>query len=181
MAQKPPRSRVITAMTDVFAKHGYEGASLTALGNAGGLSKAGLYHHFPNGKAEMAGQVLAASGKQFTNLILAPLRADAPAAERLSNMLDGLETYYRGGEINCLMNTLALGEGLDKFGPNIKTAITAWLDQLTPTLQELGEGAPEKAARHMVAAVHGALIQSRLYGEPQIFADIVNGFRKIYR
>ncbi|MEM9880637.1 MAG: helix-turn-helix domain-containing protein, partial [Pseudomonadota bacterium] len=83
MAQKPPRARAVQAMKQVFAQHGYEGASLTALGKAGGLSKAGLYHHFPGGKADMASQVLVASGKDFTRLVLAPLRSKDPAAERL--------------------------------------------------------------------------------------------------
>lgn len=181
MARKPPRSRVIHAMTDVFARHGYEGSSLAALGSAGGLSKAGLYHHFPGGKAEMAAQVLAASGKNFTSLILGPLRTPEPAAQRFHDMLDGLDAYYRGGQTNCLMNTLALGEGLEIFGPSIKGAIAAWLAELTPTLRELGEGEPERRAHYLIAAIHGALIQTRLLDNPQIFADIIEELRRRYR
>lgn len=181
MARKPPRSRAIQAMTDVFAHHGYEGASLSALGSAGGLSKAGLYHHFPGGKADMAAQVLAASGKNFTSLILAPLRSPDPAAERFHAMLDGLDTYYKGGRTNCLMNTLALGDGLEIFGPNIKSAISAWLTELTPTLRELGEGEPERRAHYLIAAIHGALIQTRLLDEPEIFSGVIEELRRRYR
>lgn len=181
MARKPPRSRVIQAMTEVFARHGYEGASLSALGNAGGLSKAGLYHHFPGGKADMAAQVLAASGKDFTSLILAPLRSHEPAAQRFHDMLDGLHVYYKGGRTNCLMNTLALGEGLDIFGPNIKSAISAWLAELTPTLKELGEGEPQRRAHYLIAAIHGALIQTRLLDDPEVFAQVLEEMRRRYR
>lgn len=181
MPRKPPRSRVIAAMTQVFAHHGYEGASLSALGSAGGLSKAGLYHHFPGGKQDMASQVLAASGKAFTDLILKPLRNQEPAADRFHAMLDGLNEYYRNGETNCLMNTLALGDGLALFGPNIDAAISAWLTELTPTLKELGEGEPERRAHYLIAAIHGALIQTRLLSNTQIFADVLEELRLRYR
>ncbi|MEM6680708.1 MAG: TetR/AcrR family transcriptional regulator [Pseudomonadota bacterium] len=181
MAQKPPRARAVQAMKQVFAQHGYEGASLTALGKAGGLSKAGLYHHFPGGKADMASQVLVASGKDFTRLVLAPLRSKDPAAERLYAMLDGLNTYYQSGTINCLMNTLALGEGLPAFGPNIKAAISAWLAALTPTLEELGEADGAHAARTLVATVHGALIQTRLFDDPGFFTEMLTTYRRRYR
>lgn len=181
MPRKPPRSRVIQAMTKVFADHGYEGASLSALGDAGGLSKAGLYHHFPGGKADMAGQVLATSGKAFTDLILKPLRSKEPAADRFHAMLEGLNEYYQSGQTNCLMNTLALGGGLDLFGPNIQSAITTWLTELTPTLRELGEGEPERRAHYLIAAIHGALIQTRLFDDTQIFANVLEELRLRYR
>jgi len=181
VAQKPPRARAVNALHGVFAKHGYEGASLSALGKASALSKAGLYHHFPGGKAEMARQVLVASGKDFTRLVLAPLRTQNPAAERLHAMLDGLDAYYDGGAVNCLMNTLALGEGLDLFGPNITAAISAWIAGLAPTLEELGEADGTYEARTFVATVHGALIQTRLYDDPSLFADILAAYRRRYR
>jgi len=168
-------------MTEVFAHHGYEGASLSTLGKTGGLSKAGLYHHFPGGKVDMASQVLAASGKDFTALILNPLRGNDPAAQRVHDMLEGLDTYYNGGTINCLMNTLSLGEGLDVFGADIKAAISAWISALAPALKELGEGDAELQARTLVASVHGALIQTRLYDDPSFFKDLLTALRRRYR
>lgn len=168
-------------MTRVFEDHGYEGASLSAIGSASGLSKAGLYHHFPAGKSEMAGQVLAASGKRFTQLILAPLRSKDPAAERFAAMLDGLITYYEQGTINCLMNTLSLGEGRALFGPNIRTAMEAWLAALKPTLSELGADDPERQSRLIIAQVQGILIQCRLFDEPDLFMDMMRGLKRRYR
>ncbi|MEM1021544.1 MAG: TetR/AcrR family transcriptional regulator [Sphingomonadales bacterium] len=181
MPQKPPRSRVVQAMTDVFQRHGYEGASLSAIGAASGLSKAGLYHHFPAGKSDMAAQVLAQSGQRFTQLILAPLRSSDPAAQRFATMLDGLTTYYRDGSINCLMNTLSLGDGLDLFGPQIRSAIEAWVKLLAPTLEELGVDAPEPAARRLIAQIHGILIQTRLFEDPDLFHQLIETLRRRYR
>ncbi|MEO0412670.1 MAG: TetR/AcrR family transcriptional regulator [Pseudomonadota bacterium] len=181
MAQKPPRSRVIQAMTGVFQSHGYDGASLSAIGKASGLSKAGLYHHFPAGKADMAASVLAASGQRFTQLILAPLRGTEPAAQRFAEMLDGLARYYNDGAINCLMNTLSLGDGQALFGPNIRSAMEAWLAALMPTLAELGADDPERQARALIAQVHGILIQTRLFEDPEIFMDMMAALRRRYR
>lgn len=181
MAQKPPRSRVIRAMTGVFQSHGYDGASLSAIGKASGLSKAGLYHHFPAGKADMAASVLAASGQRFTQLILTPLRGPDPAAQRFADMLDGLARYYNDGSINCLMNTLSLGEGQSLFGPNIRSAMEAWLAALVPTLAELGADEPERQARTIIAQVHGILIQTRLFDDPALFIDLIASLKRRYR
>lgn len=168
-------------MTQVFQQHGYEGASLSAIGNASGLSKAGLYHHFPKGKQDMAGKVLAASGQRFTQFILTPLRGPDPAAQRFAGMLDGLSRYYEDGRINCLMNTLSLGEGLGLFGADIRSALDAWLQALAPTLSELGVDDAQRQARLMIAQIQGILIQTRLFEDPALFEDLMTTLRRRYR
>ena len=54
------RIELLNALSDVFRKRGYEGATLAELAAAANLGRASLYHHFPGGKAEMARQVLEA-------------------------------------------------------------------------------------------------------------------------
>ena len=40
-------SQVINLIVPVFRDYGYDGASLTILAKASGLSRGSLYHHFP--------------------------------------------------------------------------------------------------------------------------------------
>ena len=48
------REEIIPLLAEVFRTQGYEGASLSRLGEASGLGKGSLYNFFPGGKEEMA-------------------------------------------------------------------------------------------------------------------------------
>ena len=49
---------LIRSLLNIFREYGYEGASLSKISERTGLGKASLYHHFPNGKQQMAQEVL---------------------------------------------------------------------------------------------------------------------------
>ena len=53
---------MLGALGEVFRAHGYEGASLTLITQATGLGKGSLYNFFPDGKEQMAAEVLAHAG-----------------------------------------------------------------------------------------------------------------------
>ena len=57
---KYSQNDVIQSLLEVFRKVGYDGASLQQLANATGLKKSSLYHRFPEGKKQMAEEVLKA-------------------------------------------------------------------------------------------------------------------------
>ena len=59
------KSALAERLSAVFCENGYEGASLSGLAEACELSKASLYHHFPNGKVDMANAVLARAGARL--------------------------------------------------------------------------------------------------------------------
>lgn len=45
-----PRGRILDEAAELFARDGYDGASLADLANAVGVTKAAIYHYFPNKK-----------------------------------------------------------------------------------------------------------------------------------
>ena len=49
---------LLCRLSNVFRDVGYEAATLTMLAQATGLQKASLYHRFPEGKEQMAREVL---------------------------------------------------------------------------------------------------------------------------
>src|SRR3954469_22668198 len=53
------RAAVLPVLGEVFREHGFEGASLSLIGERTGLGKGSLYLFFPGGKEEMATAVLA--------------------------------------------------------------------------------------------------------------------------
>lgn len=48
------RARLTAAAADLFRRQGYDGTGLSEILAAAGVPKGSLYHHFPNGKADLA-------------------------------------------------------------------------------------------------------------------------------
>ncbi|MBV1900714.1 MAG: TetR/AcrR family transcriptional regulator [Kordiimonadaceae bacterium] len=156
-----------TALADhispVFQAYGYEGASLSMLASAAGMSKASLYHHFPNGKQDMAAHVLGRAGVRLQQHILGPLAGTGPAADRLEKSLRGVASYYGGDVPVCLMNSLLLGEGTTLFAEQISTAVQVWQDGLATAYGEMaGGGSDAKWAAISLERIQGALVLCRV-------------------
>src|SRR5690606_11500383 len=49
----PPRTRILEAAVQLFARYGLERTTLADIAQCAHLSKATLYHHFPEGKASI--------------------------------------------------------------------------------------------------------------------------------
>lgn len=161
---KLPKARIAEILSSVFTSYGYEGASLAMLAKAAGLSKASLYHHFPNGKKDMAAHALGQAGARFQKLILLPLQSGKGAHDRLLHSFDGVAIYYDGAIPACLMNSLMLGSGANLFGKEIARALEAWEAGLSGAYQELGTPDREAHARacRVIDRLQGTLVRCRI-------------------
>ena len=74
------RAELLPLLAEVFRAHGYEGATLSLIGEATGLGKGSLYHFFPGGKQQMATEVLAEIDGWFEANIFAALRSSRDPA-----------------------------------------------------------------------------------------------------
>jgi len=157
------RAEATQKLVRVFRQYGYEGATLARIAEATGLGRASLYHHFPNGKQEMAEAVLAYVSQWFEETILAPLHSEGKPAERIRLMGDRLSQFYDCGQNACLMAVFTLGESNDLFHEQVNQALNAWINSLTEVLIEAG--LPLKQARQRaedaVIQVQGALVLTR--------------------
>lgn len=169
-------SQVINLIMPVFRDYGYDGASLTILAKASGLSRGSLYHHFPDGKQEMARAVLLRSGAELARLVMAPLTRAESAIDRINAMYDGVKNYYKGDPPVCLMNSLTLGAGRELFGDSVGAAVMAWRTRLASVLV-LGGLAGDEAAAVSAAAIEriqGGLIIARVCGSKSAFDEDID-------
>ncbi len=172
--QSVDEQALIAGLSRVFRDVGYEGASLTALANATGLKKASLYHRFPDGKTQMAQEVLAAAETWLNSHVLAVLRTTAPPAQRIDAMVRQLDAFYDGGRQACLLNMLSSAHmQRGPFTTQIRKIFTLWIDALAAVLVEAGLTPPNAQARaqRALALVQGALVLARGMGTPQPFQD----------
>jgi len=171
---------LLLRLTREFRRVGYEGATLATLSAATGLKKASLYHRFPGGKEQMAREVLAAAEEWLETHVLAPLRSDRPATERIESMIRELDRFYEGGRQACLLNILAAPVGESgPFGDLVRQALEKWIAALADTLEETGldRQAAEQRARRAIALVEGSLVVARGLGTTQPFAECLSSLR----
>ncbi|MFF0490256.1 TetR/AcrR family transcriptional regulator [Nocardia sp. NPDC004068] len=161
------RDRFLTAATELMRRQGYAATSVKQLTAAAGAPIGSLYHHFPEGKQQVAAAALRTSGAvyiQLLPLLMDPyddLREAIPAA-----FAAAAEDLERSGWMNmCPVGTVA-GEIADSEPALREVAaevITSWIDQGTAYFVRRGLS-PEVARELLIAmlsALEGAFILSR--------------------
>lgn len=171
-----PKDEVLDRLTAAFREHGYEGATLARLSEATGLVRASLYHYFPDGKEGMARAVLERAGEAMEREVLAPLRdACGTPRERLAAMARGLDAFYCGGELSCLLGLFSAGVGRGPLGVPIRAALDGWVRAVAACAGEAGMGArvARERADDALAAIQGALMLGRVRGNTETFSRLI--------
>ena len=169
------KERAIPQLLSVFQQYGYEGATLAKLSEASGLGRASLYHHFPQGKEEMAGAVLNYLDRGLQANILAPLHSNLPPLDRLLAMNEQIDRFYQHGEQACLLALLSVGEAHSLFQSQIQRTLSLWIDGLAKVAIEANVP-PQLAhqrAEDAVLQIQGSLILARGLNDPAIFNRIL--------
>jgi AcrR family transcriptional regulator len=173
------RGDTLPLIAEVFRQHGYEGASLSLIGQATGLGKGSLYHFFPGGKEEMAAAVLAEIDAWFEVNVFGPLRRDEQPARAIALMFDGVERYFRSGRRVCLVGVIALGDARDRFADTVRGYFAHWIAALAGALVRAGHDRTEATAlaEETVAALQGAIVLARALDRPKVFGRAVARLR----
>lgn len=169
--QVADRTELLPLLAEVFRAHGYEGTTLSLIGEATGLGKGSLYHFFPGGKQQMAAEVLGEIDNWFELNIFAPLRSSEEPASAVAAMIAAVDGYFRSGQRVCLVGVIALGASRDMFAVQVHGYFKRWDDALSRLLARSGVNA--RAARRRSAdallTIQGALVLARALDDPAIF------------
>lgn len=174
------RESLITALAAVFRQHGYDGASLAELASATGLGKASLYHHFPGGKADMAGVLIRHQIAEAHGLAFCHLTSGESAELRLARFLDGFERYTDDGERCCLLTILGQGNPDLPFQALIKTQFDDWTAALSAAFEAQGQGSKRSRRRALavMTELYGGLSLGRIQASPKPVRAALKRLRK---
>jgi TetR/AcrR family transcriptional repressor of lmrAB and yxaGH operons len=174
------REAVLDRLLEIFRASGYDGASLAALSAATGLGRSSLYHHFPNGKEDMAQQVVEHLNQQLERDLLAPLRAPGPPQARLDAMIGVLDAFYDGGRKACLLERLCATVDRARFQRPLEGIFGAWTDALVALCADAGVPADDARGRaeDAIARVEGALVLAAGTGQPAVFGRALERLRR---
>ena len=174
------KSAMLDRLMDLFRKKGFDGASVSDISESTGLGKSSLYHHFPDGKEEMALQVLARLEEELERTLFEPMRSNGTPKQKLDRMLDGLGAFYEGGKKACLLERLTASVDVSRFRKPLGRAFSAWID----AVEALGveAGLPRAVARlraeDLVVRIEGALVVTAGAGSTGVFARVIRDLRE---
>lgn len=179
MPVKVSESELLTALTEVFRTHGYEGATLSLISQATGLKKSSLYHRFPKGKEQMASAVLDSAIEHLENYVLEPLSGDGSVRSRVKRTAQRISEFYGGGEKACFLDTMSIGLNQpESISEKLRHAYDGLIEAFAEIAQEAGH--PRKIAKQRaidtVVQLEGAIVISRIYGRTSVFRSVLARF-----
>lgn len=86
--------QILTEAARIFARKGYEGASMRDIAEACGISKSLLYHHFKS-KEEIYSRVAVGATKELYQFVVEHVPADATPAEKIRAFMVATAEYFR--------------------------------------------------------------------------------------
>lgn len=161
------RTRIVEAAARLFQSQGYAGTGLTEILRASKAPKGSLYHYFPNGKRDLAGEAARVAGARFADTMARMADESASSAQFVVQFTGQLATWLEESRFRqgCPLATLALelAPGDSEASDTLEGVFAAWQDALKLRLEADGI-APERAGRLallILSSIEGALILSR--------------------
>lgn len=151
---KPNRVEIVRKLAALFQARGYTGAGMAEISATTGLGRGSLYHLFPDGKAQMMREVLAAVEHDFQAAVVAPLESGDVAG-----MFAGILAFFDHGEKQSIWGKLVHDAAGRDFAPEVQEHFNTWRAALTKALLSLGvdRGLAASLSERTLSGVEGTL------------------------
>ncbi|MEM0910367.1 MAG: TetR/AcrR family transcriptional regulator [Pseudomonadota bacterium] len=172
--------KAIEAIAIVFRRVGYSAASMQMLSESTNLGKSSLYHHFPDGKQEMALAVLHWVEDLLQRELMQPLFVSPEKRQQsVDAFLKKLLEYYQGGRLGCLLGVLSFQDCPQTVSDEVARVMRVWIQLFEDYLKVYQiKDAKDKAA-HAVRAIQGGLILSVSTQEEDYFSNALKDVHAI--
>lgn len=169
---RPDRSRaaLIDTAALLFRRQGYAATGVNQILEVADVKAGSLYHHFPNGKQELAAAVVESAGGDIERLLRRFLDGDAPVADIVGGWIDllvaALASDARDG---CPIEPIATESvnASDRVRDASAKAFAGWSCAVAERLRADGwpDRDAEQTALAVIALIEGALMLSRIAGD----------------
>lgn len=168
-ARKPQttKERFVDMTARLMSRRGYAAVGLNEIVAKSGAPKGSLYHHFPEGKEQLAAEAVAWSAGQFAATLEQEIARAGSMAEAIGNVVETVAGWMErsGFKDGSPITIVAVETGafVEKLRLACSAGYEAWTDLLAQGLQSEGKGAQEAAdlALWAVGSIEGAIILSR--------------------
>jgi len=169
---KTDRESIIKKSIHLFKMHGYSSTTMAAIGEACGLIKGSIYHHFKS-KEELALECLKYIHAYFDKEIFSiAYRKNLSDKDKLELFTKKVEEYFLTSEGGCLLGNFALETSNNNalLKEEIILYFKNWEKAIYEILKsEIGKKEAKKKAIQIVALTQGSIMLMRLYGKSEQF------------
>ena len=164
-AQTDPRRRMIQSAALLFRRQGIEGTSFSDVLEHSGAPRGSIYHHFPEGKAQIAEEAIRYAGDFTAAGLVAALADDDPVAA-IRAFTGSWLNVLRGAEFTdgCPIVAAAVeGDRTPGARAAAGVAFTQW-EALIATALERRDVSPDRArsiSSLVIAAIEGGIVMAR--------------------
>ena len=136
MAGPGKKTEILSAAVSLFARHGYEGASVSAIAREAGVAKSTILHHFPS-KKEL---YVAVNKAPYEALRAAMVEQAPPDADELEQVLFFFDTVTRWLREHPEFCRLILRLQMDDVARSRSGGFKYWNPLMQPVLEALERG-----------------------------------------
>ncbi|MGN6335678.1 TetR/AcrR family transcriptional regulator [Mycobacterium sp.] len=185
---RPDRSRaaLIHTAATLFRRQGYAATGLNQILDEAGVKPGSLYHHFPQGKQQLAAAVVDTEGAGIEQLLLRFLATGRPVADIVERWIDLLIAGLTGDQRDgCPIEPIAT-ESVNA-SPSVRAAsaraFKGWCGAIENRLRSDGWSAAEAKddALAVISLIEGALILSRISGDTEALQAAKPAARSLLR
>lgn len=176
------RTRMVVAGTQLFRDRGYDGTGFRDVVARADGARGSIYHHFPDGKAQLASEVVERTGERIAELIQRECAGREPqdALARLGELAERIafsEDLRPGCPVAAVTMAAEDPDGQLRDAANV--VFERWRDNLAEYLRTAGASGKdaERFATLTVAAIEGALLLCRASGEPTALRLVIESLQ----
>jgi TetR/AcrR family transcriptional regulator, lmrAB and yxaGH operons repressor len=160
------RDRLINSAVKLFRRHGYDGVGLTEILADADAPKGSFYHHFPQGKEQLAGVAVSVAGKCIEKLLTEQFQQAGSFAEGVQLCVDAIATGFEKSffKEGCPITGVALDMVPQSalISSAASAAFKGWTDIFVSEARRLGDPVfSEDDALGIVMLLEGAWIMAR--------------------
>jgi AcrR family transcriptional regulator len=161
------KQRIVGAGAELFRRQGYTGTGIKQIVAEANAPFGSLYHFFPGGKEQLAGEVIRWSGAMYAEMVTGVIASAGDPLQLVEIFFSGAAEHLRetGYEDACPIATVALEVASTSEPLRVATAevFDSWIEGLAARLEV--SGLPGQVSREisiaMLIALEGAFVLSR--------------------
>jgi TetR/AcrR family transcriptional repressor of lmrAB and yxaGH operons len=163
---------MIDAAIDLMRSYGLSGAGINDVVQLSGAPRGSLYHYFPDGKLQMAGEALAVHAERIGTFMEEALGSARGAPQKVAALFEAFARrveeadYRKSCPFGCV--ALDLDADTESLRPVVAHAFEAWQALIAAHFETLGARAAMEYAGLLLTAIEGAYVRARAQhsGEP---------------
>ena len=177
MMDHSTKTRLIRAAADLFRIRGFHGVGVSEILERAEAPKGSLYHHFPNGKTDLAIAAAEWASDGMVGIIDDAFRDAGSYAEGATTLCYKLAKFFdlSGGWDGCPVSSILLdGPENDAFRAQVARAYDTWCARVAEHGERLGLS-PEEArfsGETLLIAIQGAWTLARARKSSDVLREI---------